>query len=147
MDGRPDGRPQLFHVTVSFKVGNGARHASSSLLPTPDREEHARGLLYIPLHNLPFHIRVSAPVRPPVRLCPIFFLFCFVPFSFFSSPSSSFPPSSFIARSALTFCGNSSDSKSVPAARNGFSLLASAFFPFFFPFLGVDMTGKEKEKR
>jgi hypothetical protein len=57
------------------------------------------------------------------------------------------PPSSFIARSALTFCGNSSDSKSVPGARNGFSLLASALFPFFFPFLGVDMTGKEKERR
>jgi hypothetical protein len=86
-------------------------------------------------------------VRPSVCV-PFFFyfvLFLFLSFLLLLLLSS---PSSFIARSALTFCGNSSDSKSVPAARNGFSLLASAFFfSSSSPFLCVDMTGKEKERR
>lgn len=145
MDGRPDGHSS-FMSPYHSKLGMGrAMHHPLSYQRRTEENMHAGYYTYRYTTSPSTFVCPRPSVRPFVFH--FFFLFCFVPFSFFSSPSSSFPPSSFIARSALTFCGNSSDSKSVPGARNGFSLLASALFPFFFPFLGVDMTGKEKERR
>jgi len=141
MDGRTAAALSCHRIIQSWEWGAPCIILSLSPVPTPGRRETCTG--YYILHTatpLPFHIRVSAPVR----LSHIFFYFYFLLFlfHFFSFFSSFFPFSSFIACSALTFCGNSSDSKSVPAARNGFSLFASAF-----PFLLCGCDGKKKERR